>query len=656
MSLVARVFLLTTVLVVLPVAAAIVINGVVTRSIGESSVDAVLTASQTVQRSFARQRALELELISQLLASDPAFVGYFAQATAGALPGTPFDTASLVDLLRERQRQFGFDTAMLLDAEGYELARASAAMSVRRDRSDLPLVAEAMRSFLPTSGYWREGERLYQAAVIPVARGGNLIGFLLTGLEVDTEFANEIAAVSGAELVFVGEDTQAETVLASTLPLDRGLAFLAALAAHEPMRDDRPVVVLGGERWAYRFTPVSSTTDGAGRMAALVSLDRIEAPQVNARNYLLMTGIAALAIAILASLLLTRRALRPIGALGEAMRQVVAGDYRQKLSTRGPAELRDLVSSFNELAVGLRQERALDRHLAEVFKSSKAPGERLGDRAALIAPGSVMLDRFEILRSLGIGGMGIVYKALDRELDEIVVLKVLRPEIAGDAANVERLRAEIRVARRITHPNVVRTHDIARIGEQYFISMEYVEGFTLGHLLERLSRLELDAALRVLNQLCLGLGAAHEAGVIHRDLKPDNVMVQFDATVKLMDFGIARPSTAPLSATGDALVEGTAGYLSPEQIQGQPADGRSDIYAFGVIMMELLTGHRPHHGATPYDTCVSQLRDPPRRPSEFWPQVPPDLEAIVLRCLEKQATDRFRDVRELRQALDAARS
>lgn len=271
-----------------------------------------------------------------------------------------------------------------------------------------------------------------------------------------------------------------------------------------------------------------------------------------------------------------------------------------------------------------------------------------------IAPGALMGQRFEILAVLGAGGMGVVYKARDRELDDLVALKMLKKELMGDPGHLERLKAEIKLARRITHPNVLRTHDFGEIDGIPYISMEYVRGVTLRYLLDQTHRLPYSAGLRLAKQLCAGLGAAHAQGVMHRDIKPENLILEPTGNAKLMDFGIARPikRMAP-GQTQEGFIVGTPLYLSPEQLQGQEVDARADIYSTGVVLYEIFTGELPFNAQSAVDIMLKHLREPAPSPRIHWPEIPPKLEGIILRCLEKDPAARYRTVEELQKDLES---
>jgi eukaryotic-like serine/threonine-protein kinase len=286
-----------------------------------------------------------------------------------------------------------------------------------------------------------------------------------------------------------------------------------------------------------------------------------------------------------------------------------------------------------------------------------SPSTRALMRAAIsaeLAPGKTLGSRFEILGQLGAGGMGMVFKARDRDLSDLVALKVLRREALQDPVQLERLKDELRLARRITHPNVLRTYDFGELDGIHFISMEYVRGVTLRYMLDQTRRLPFAAGLRVGKQLLSGLVAAHAQGVLHRDIKPDNLILDPAGNAKLMDFGIARPiSRQGLGLTQEGWLVGTPQYMAPEQLKGGEVDARADLYATGVLLYEVFTGRLPFNGATPVEVASQHLNMPPPPPRESWPEIPPALEALLLRCLAKKPEERFASATELLATLDA---
>ncbi len=261
----------------------------------------------------------------------------------------------------------------------------------------------------------------------------------------------------------------------------------------------------------------------------------------------------------------------------------------------------------------------------------------------------VLASRYEALDTLGEGGMGLVYRVRDRETSEILALKLLRPEIARDPAMMERFKDEIRLARRITHKNVCRIYDFNRVDDLAYITMEYVDGESLRAYLKRANKLPPERVIDLARQIAAGLGEAHAQGVVHRDLKPENVLLARDGMVKLMDFGIARALGSNTTTTQTVI--GTPGYMAPEQSQGKVVDQRADLYALGLILYECLTGQRAFSGTTPVEVALKQLKERPVPPRKFMSGTPPHLEAIVMRCLEKEPARRFASAAELQRAL-----
>jgi len=214
------------------------------------------------------------------------------------------------------------------------------------------------------------------------------------------------------------------------------------------------------------------------------------------------------------------------------------------------------------------------------------------------APGALS-ERYDLLGELGRGGMGVVYKARDKETGGVVALKVLQAEIAARPDVIERFKSELLLARKITHKNVCRTHELLRFGDTVVISMEYVEGESLRAVLRRFGGVPLRRGLEWTTQICSALAEAHAQGVVHRDLKPENILIARDGSAKVMDFGIARSLEPQATATAMATIIGTPAYMSPEQAEGKPVDHRTDIYALGLVLYEMFTGRPAFQADTP---------------------------------------------------------
>src|SRR5688572_2869561 len=277
-----------------------------------------------------------------------------------------------------------------------------------------------------------------------------------------------------------------------------------------------------------------------------------------------------------------------------------------------------------------------------------------GKSLSAIQQGTVIAGRYEVHKLLGRGGMGMIYKAHDRVVDEVVALKTLRPHIALEADMVRRFRAEIKMARKIRHRNVCAIHDYGEDRGLLYISMEYVEGVDLKQVLKQSGALPPERGYEVAIQIAEGLQAVHDAGIIHRDLKTPNIMSDGAGMARLMDFGVAkRVGEGAATVTGQII--GTPEYMSPEQAQGHKVDTRSDIYALGIVLYEIFTGQVPFRGETPISTILKHLNDPPPLEGPQASGIPASLKPVLRRCLAKDPADRYATARDVGDALREAR-
>ncbi|MDH4271039.1 MAG: protein kinase [Candidatus Aminicenantes bacterium] len=263
-----------------------------------------------------------------------------------------------------------------------------------------------------------------------------------------------------------------------------------------------------------------------------------------------------------------------------------------------------------------------------------------------LSKGSVFAGRFEVLEKLGRGGMGTVYRVLDRTIGEEVALKVLKPEVAAEEKTIGRFKNELKLARKIIHKNVCRMFDINQAEGTFFITMEYVPGEDLKNLIRRAGRISPQKAVSVARQISEGLAEAHNLGVVHRDLKPQNIMIDKEGNAHIMDFGIARLMGGP-EMTEAGLIIGTPEAMSPEQAEGLPADQRSDLYSLGVILYELVTGKVPFQGKTALSVAMKHKTEAPVDPRNLNGEIPASLSLLILRCLAKDPGSRYQDVSEL---------
>jgi len=881
MPLAIKFFLGSALLIALAVAAAVVTTYIKGNLIAQTAARDALATSSAVQKEVEQNRLQQLQFKVQEIAADPSLARYVAQA-AGAtsnLPGLSdsgdADTKSIPDLLKERKDQYAFDMGIVLDGKGNVLGRSDQTEAFAESLAKDPLVEPAIAKAAPFSGYWRLGDKLYQAAIVPLAQDQNLVGFLLLAQAVNDELCREMARVSGAQIAFwLPADKRLELVASSfddagSKALREALTMqspdvLAAVAAGKAV--PRVNLSFAGQEWGAQILPTAS--EGVGRLGAVLALtstDKIVASYRDILHWLVIGGLASMFLALLLSYVFAKRILRPVRTMADAAEQAAAGNYQTQIGVTGNDELARLSHAFDSLLSDLREKsdiegyvgnlsrflpdpareqasispsktatvanpdpprrenvsllglefrelasadaaiapeqtialfgrvaaavniaadgasikqnagarftlgyggdarftRALhalkqirERTQAEGFAAPAAAlvsgelvhgGTKTGVHAVLgvaslqldrllpeAAPGQTLLTRqsgdeikaalgesrlgvttgagsgkrfyvlsdsalrdlpdapathissesatvvpvskapsrlatsrmtplefgatiggrYRILSELGAGGMGVVYKAHDLELDDVVALKMLKPNALMDAEQIERLKSEIKLARKITHPNVLRTFDFGEVDGHPYISMEYVRGLTLRYLLNETQRIPYTAGLRIARQLCAGLAAAHEVGVLHRDIKPENLILEQTGNAKLMDFGIARPiRRSEPGHTEQGTFVGTPNYSPPEQLAGEDLDQRADIYSSGVLMCEMFCGKLPFAGSNTLEIYMAQTQQEPIKPSEYWKEIPPTLEAIILRCLHKKPADRFASATELSQAL-----
>ncbi len=353
--------------------------------------------------------------------------------------------------------------------------------------------------------------------------------------------------------------------------------------------------------------------------------------------------------------------LRQVDRVIEAATAVEAGTYTEGAlaDVAGRADqLGRLARVFDGMAaqVRAREERLRDRvrDLRAEIEAARQKQPRTAEASldfASLPAGERFAERYEIVEMLGRGGMGMVYRARDLELDEEIAIKTLKPELLSDAALIERFKTEIRLARRISHRNVVRTHDFGEWSGVYYLTMEYVEGITVRELIDTRGQLGVSATLAIASQLAASLEVAHEQGVIHRDIKPQNLLLDSDGALKVMDFGVARLAERTSTLTESGLVVGTPAYMSPEQLLAEKVDVRSDLYSVGVVMYECLTGALPFQAESTVSLIAKLLSEEPAAPAALNAEIPPALSQLIVQLLEKKADERVGSAGELRERL-----
>src|SRR6202161_2172710 len=274
-----------------------------------------------------------------------------------------------------------------------------------------------------------------------------------------------------------------------------------------------------------------------------------------------------------------------------------------------------------------------------------------------INPGSDFGPRYRIESLLGQGGMGRVYKGYDKELNRIVAIKVVRQGVMGETDALSRFKQELVLASKISHKNILRIHDLGEVNGMKFITMAYVEGQDLYQIMKDNPKLPLERVLKFATQLAGALAAAHTENVVHRDLKPQNILLDKNDQVYISDFGLAKSfaeGAVGMTQTGAFL--GTPRYMSPEQVEGKPTDGRSDLYAYGLILYEMVTGEVPFTGESTLKVMYQRIQEKPKSPKLINVDLPNWLVRIIMRCLEKDAADRYQSAYEILADLQGAKA
>lgn len=565
----------------------------------------------------------------------------------------------LLDQSLEAADRAGATWVQIANARGERLAKSDEPTAARVSLSGSALITGALDG-TPTSGIGASGDTLlFQAVAVPIFGTGQIAGVMMAAQAIDSALAAEVKATTVSDVVFYVLDTSGTPrIAASTIGDAPQLMDLLASAnsGRASLRTDttsQVAVELEGERYVGKVAPLRSAGgDVLGGFVALRSRDAEMAPFTTLRRRIVLAGLLGLAMAFALSYLIARSIARPVLALARATHRASQGDYSVQVDVRSPDEIGTLADAVRTMLLDLREKEAL----VDVLRTSRVqPAAQqqwptdsgsltlhaAPDEAGEIVLGRTIAKRYVITELLGTGGAGVVYKALDRELGETIAVKTVRPEVLlQDDTALERLKSEIRLARRISHRNVVRTHDLGEIGGVYFITMEYVTGTSLRALIDREGGLPVAATFAIAKQLCRALEVAHEEGIIHRDIKPQNLMVQPDGTLKVMDFGVARLVRRTSALTQVGMAVGTPEYMAPEQLLGEEVDVRADLYAAGVVLYECLTGKRPFDADSPAALIGRVLSTVPVSPHELRPTIPLSLSNLVMRVISRDAASR----------------
>jgi serine/threonine-protein kinase len=686
MGLTQKILLFTSLLVVALVASSLAFTTFQADRLARENIEKGLSETRQVWETFQADRYNKLKLGIRVLGNDPFFKSLIETK----------DQASILDTLKERNQEIKADFFIVTDPAGLVVARTDRPAAQGEDLSKDPLVKKPLEGE-ESATVWRQGDRLYHAVSVPMVTGPDLKGVLIAGYEINEALASDIRKLTHSEIAYLIPGTGQPQVSVSSLgPKEPALRQALARPGAGGTAGGKATfeLELGGERYVGIQVPLQAATgETPGWVMALRSMAEETASFRRFRQSLVLVSLGVMALALALAYVGASRITGPVRHLAGLVERARNGSYSGAVSVDTRDEIGVLARTFNRLLADLREKEQLIGFLREgltgVRKGAPAGGDRRsgGDRraatsasaASAVSPsaetqlanqatmaigavptqiggdvghGSLFADRYEVLGSVGKGGMGVVYRARDRQLDEVVALKVVRSEVLKeDPTLLDRFKQEIKLARRITHRNVLRTHDFGETAGTPYISMEYLEGVTLKDLLRSKGALPLGVGLRIAKQVCQGLEAAHQQGVVHRDIKPQNILILPESgDLKIMDFGIARVSEMEAGSSGlttAGTVMGTPDYIPPEQAQGNPADFRSDIYSLGVVLYEIFTGRIPFSGDTVMAVVLGHIQKPPPPPRSLNPRLPAELEAIILRCLEKQPGRRYQSVGDI---------
>jgi serine/threonine-protein kinase len=679
MGLTGKILLFIAALVVLLVGGTLAFTAVQADRLARTTIDAGLKETRDVWQTIQADRFNKLKLGVRVLANDPYFKAALAER----------DQATTLDSLGERGQDLAADFMMATDPAGALVARTDRPSATGDDLSGDPMVKRALEGE-DSATLWRQGDQLFTAVAVPMQTGPELVGVLVAGYGLNEAVASQIRKLTHSEIAFLVQAPGQEARLAVSSLGPREPALAAAVSRPELARTDgTPFELdLDGDRHIGVRVPLKTATgEDIGAALALRSLSAETASFRQFRNSLVLVSLGVTALGLLAAWGAAARITGPVRKLVSLVERVREGSYTGSVAVQGRDEIGVLARAFNGLLADLREKDQMISFLRDGMTAMRqagattpTPGPTGGAAAtanvsgdaptvatpavgtpaagAVLGRGQVFAGRYEVLGTLGKGGMGVVYRARDRQLDEVVALKLLRPEaLAADPTLLERFKQELKLARRITHRNVLRTHDFGETGGVPYISMEYVDGVTLKEVVHSRGALPLGVGLSIAKQMCHGLGAAHAGGVVHRDIKPHNMLILPEtAELKIMDFGISRvssvePGSAGLTTAGTVM--GTPDYMPPEQAQGRPADFRSDLYSLAVVLFEIFTGKLPFKGDNPMAVVVAHIQQAPPRPRSLNPKLPPELESAIVKGLQKDPAKRWQSAEELLEALSA---
>jgi HAMP domain-containing protein/predicted Ser/Thr protein kinase len=654
------------------IAATLSVMGVLGVTLGLTSVQAERTADESIRRALAGvRRGVQAFLTGRTV----AFTGM--SAVSAQVPQfrerllKTSDRNNVLDQAEEHRRLLGAAWVLITNEHGVLVARTDYPGESDIDLSRGALIANAL-SGDQTSGAWLDERRrkLFMAVAVPLRASPQATpqGSLVAAYSIDDTLAHQIKQATTTDVVFFALDSlNRPYIVGTTLPRDAvELALVADTAAMVALARDSAGTELAadvdGERLIGLASPIRSAGgDAFGGFVAFRSHDRELGAFRALQHTIWFAVVLGLLLALASAYVLARQIAGPIRRLALATRRVQDGDYSVEIDVPTGDEIGMLSQAFQSLVSDLKEKAKLVEYM--MATSGASPTEAVGAARPspaptrdVLRPGTLFANRYEVKEVLGMGGMGVVYRAFDRELQEAVAIKALRPEaLTGGGVALERFKQEIRLARKIAHRNVVRTYDLGEVNGMYYLTMEYVEGTSLKQLIGTRGPLPVPVTLTIGKQLCRALEVAHEQGVIHRDIKPHNIVVEPSGVLKVMDFGIARLANRSKDEglTKEGMSIGTPDYMSPEQLSGKELDASSDLYSVGVVLFECLTRRLPFEADTTYSLIAKHLEQAPPDPRILNPGVPEALAQVILKAMAKEARDRYQSAAQMHDALAA---
>lgn len=618
--------------------------------VAEAGLTQEINAARTAIDDALDRRREATQRAAATLASVPSYFSRFE----GALERR--DLSTLLDQAEEYRDQLGAAWVMLTDGRGTMAAWTLHPERTGEDFSGGALMSRAL-SGDSASGLWLEPmtdgtEAMFQAIAAPMRPPGapTVSGVLIVGLPIDSALVYSLRRQTGSHMLLTTFDTsRVAHVVSTTIESESREALGVAVTARAPGAPIRVGDYLGAA------TPlVTAGDDTVGMLVGFRSRQQAMAAVDPLGTSTLLGFLVGLTMALGAGLVLARRIAAPIRTLVRATRAAREGNYSVTLPGHAPREISELARAFH----GLLDELKAKEELVTVLQHERNTREMAVPAPGTIEVGSLFAGRYEIVHLLGTGGMGSVYRAIDRELGDTVALKALRTDLAEGSEALERFREEIRLARRISHRNVVRTHDLGLVGDVYYLTMELVDGRPLDDLLVQEGRLKSGAVHAIGVQMLRALEAAHEVGVVHRDIKPPNLLIDRAGLLKVTDFGIARladETTRQKKLTQTGLIVGTPMYMAPEQLAGDAVDARADVYAAGAVLYECVTGASPHEGLTlPQLFLRAHQEAPPVDPRARAPDTPEALAQVIVRALMPKREKRWSSATAMIAALQGA--